>query len=70
MRFIDKMEQKLGRFAIPRLMIFITVAYLVGYIMYYVGATNILAAERTMHIINNLYIVLYISLINMSLQPN
>lgn len=44
MRFIDKMEQKLGRFAIPRLMIFITVAYLVGYIMYYVGATNILAA--------------------------
>lgn len=54
MRFIDKMEQKLGRFAIPRLMIFITIAYIVGYILFYVGATDVLAAlslnaEKILH---------------------
>lgn len=54
MRLIDKMEQKLGRFAVPRLMIFIIIAYAVGYILYYVGATDILAAlslnaEKILH---------------------
>ena len=54
MRLIDKAEQKIGRFAIPRLMIFISIAYLVGYILYYVGATDVLAAlslnaEKILH---------------------
>ena len=44
MRLIDRLEKKIGRFAIPRLMIFIIIAYIVGYVLYYVGASNVLYA--------------------------
>ena len=54
MRLIDKLESKLGRFAIKRLMIYIIIAYAAGYIMYYVGANDVLAAlslnaEKILH---------------------
>ena len=34
MRFIDKLENKIGRFAIPHLMRYIIIAYAVGYLLY------------------------------------
>lgn len=54
MNFIDKLEKKFGRIAIPRLMLYITVAYAVGYILYWAGASAILEAlalnaEKILH---------------------
>ena len=54
MDFLDKLEKKMGRFAIPRLMLYITVAYAVGYILYWAGANAVLEAlalnaEKILH---------------------
>ena len=35
MKLVDKLERKLGRFAIPNLMIYIIIFYLIGFVLYY-----------------------------------
>ena len=36
MKFLDKMERKFGRYAIPNLSMWLIVGYLIGYVCYYV----------------------------------
>ena len=43
MNFFTKLEKKLGKFAIPRLMLYITIAYAIGYILYWSGGIQILS---------------------------
>ena len=43
MRFFTKLEKKFGKFAVPHLMLYITVAYAIGYIMYWAGGIQILS---------------------------
>lgn len=42
MNFLNKMERKMGRFAIPNLMIYIIGAYVIGYVLYLINPTWIL----------------------------
>lgn len=41
MKFLDKLEQKIGRFAIPRLSLILIICYGIGYICYYVQPLNV-----------------------------
>ena len=34
MKFFDKLEKKIGRFAIPHLMLYVTIAYIIGYMLF------------------------------------
>lgn len=42
MSFLDKLEKKFGRFAIPHLMRYIIAAYTMGYVLYFTGQEDIL----------------------------
>lgn len=54
MRFFDKLEKKFGRFAIPHLMLYVTICYIIGYVLYFTrnyAVLNVLAlnAEEILH---------------------